>query len=95
MLCRSIPERQFEIEYDVMVSQGTIVMDKGKKFLRELEGHAGYFNLLKSPKIYYFHLDARKLLQNPDYNKQSYDFVSVFTKNDNNVVNTSPMKERW
>ena len=25
MLCRSIPERQFEIKYDVMVSHGTII----------------------------------------------------------------------
>ena len=94
MLCRSLPKREFEIEYDVMIPIGSLTRDMGRRYLREVKGDAGYVTLLPSPNGEYLYPDDREYLRNPyDDDELWYDYLSVFTDTDNHVVDTALMKE--
>ena len=93
MLCRSLPRRQFEVELDIMIPQGTLTREMGNKFLYQVEGHPGYFMLRPSPTAEYLRPHFRDHLQNPDKHETSYKYLNVFTYADNHTVDTALMKE--
>ena len=45
-LCRSLPSKVFEVEFDVMYSAGEITQEMESIYLREVDGCPGYFHLL-------------------------------------------------
>ena len=49
-LCRSLPSKIFEVEFDIMIPHGELTQEMGSKYLREVEGCPGYFHLLSSPR---------------------------------------------
>ena len=81
-LCRSLPQRTLEVEYDVMFTIGEITKEIGEKYLREVRGHVGYFHLLPSTTGEYLSAKKRDCLQHPNhYTKEWFKCVSVFTDN--------------
>ena len=54
MVCRSIGKTRFELEYDEMWKIGFLTKEMGTKYLAEVPGNPGYYELRKSQTAEYF-----------------------------------------
>ena len=94
MICRSLPTRVFEMEYDAMHEWGEISEEIGHTYLQEVDGQHGYYQLLPSKCGEYLSPTARYGSKIPTHCREEYgNFLQVFRDTIEPVVNTAGIKE--